>query len=511
MKKKLVVSIFIFLFFVSGFSQEKLEQDPKNSLKSWIFNKNKTLKIDKKTKQLRKKLANFQEKSPFKKNLRLSEEDEAGKGIPPNKYFESEWELTMSPILGRPTPENLEVIRKEITEKRQRILSTGRVSGDAVDNSWVERGPTNVGGRTRAIMFDPNDATRETVFAGGVSGGLWKNTAISNTNSTWTRVNIPENLNVSCITSDPNNTTIFYVGTGESCTGGDAGGDGVWKSSNSGLTWTKILGGITGPTTYQSATNLTINSPTELAGNYQCLPNLSFGPIITSPITSNVVLVADGSTSPTLGCNALTNTAALNGKIALIRRGTCTFATKILNAQNAGAIAVIIMNNVSGPNSAIVGTGTTISIPSVMISQADGNLLEAELISNTVNLTLYPSSPGLLNGNIVPGIQHINKIVIRNNAGVSEVLVAVADSYYKPANATTYMGSDTYGVYKSNNAGATWTQLTFPLTSNQNKYCPNDIEIGADNKIWVSTKKKFWSFRWRWKSFLFNRWRNNIY
>ena len=491
MKNNLLIVIFLLVFIASGFSQEKLEKDSKTISKSDVSKKNKALRIDKKTKELRKKLAYFQEHSPFKKSLLLSKTERKENGIPPNKYFESEWELTMSPTLGKPTPENLAVIRKGIIEERQRILSTGRVPGDAVDNSWVERGPTNVGGRTRAIMFDPNDATRETVFAGGVSGGLWKNTAISNANSTWTRVNIPENLNVSCITSDPNNTSIFYVGTGESYTGGDAGGDGVWKSTNRGLTWTKVFGGITGASSFISATNVTINSPSGLAGNYPCFANLSFGPIITAPITSNIVLVTDGSTAPTFACNGLTNTAAVNGKIALVRRGSCTFAAKVLNAQTAGAIAVIIMNNVPGPPAAIGGTDTTITIPSVMISQADGDILEAGLTSGTVNVTLNASNPGDLTGNIVPGVQHINKIAIRNNAGVSEVLVAVADSYYSPANATTYMGSDVYGVYKSNNGGINWTQLTLPLTSNQNKHCPNDIEIGVDNKIWVSTKNSF--------------------
>ena len=40
--------------------------------------------------------------------------------------------------------------------------------------SWIQRGPINVGGRTKGIMFDPNDPTNETVFAGGVSGGILK-------------------------------------------------------------------------------------------------------------------------------------------------------------------------------------------------------------------------------------------------------------------------------------------------------------------------------------------------
>ena len=485
MKNKLLVSIFSIFFIVTGFSQSV---KPVKELSTKI-EKIKKEKPNKKTVELRKKLAYYQSHSPFLKSKQLG--NDRPNGVPPNKYYENEWELTMNPALGRPTPENLEVIRREILDERQRILASGRVPGDAVDNSWVERGPTNVGGRTRAIMFDPNDPTRETVFAGGVSGGLWKNTAISNSGSVWTRVNITDNLNVSCLAFDPNNTNIFYLGTGESYTAGDVGGNGVWKSINGGASWTRVLGGVTGATTFQSASNVTVNSPSGAAGNYPCFPNLSFGPTITAPMTSNIVLVSDGSATPTIGCVGFTNSAAVNGKIALIRRGSCTFAVKVMNAQTAGAIAVIIMNNVPGPPAAIGGTDTNITIPSVMISQADGDRLEAALASGDVNVTLNPSNAGVITGSLVPGIQHINKIAIRNNAGVSEVYVAAADSYYGSANSTTYMGSDTFGMYKSINGGSTWAQLNMPLTSSQNKYCPNDIEIGADNKLWISTKNSF--------------------
>jgi len=491
MKNKLLISIFSILFIMSGFSQTKTEKVSK--VLSSTIEKNKKAKPSKKTLELRKKLTYYQSKSPFLKTKNIS--DKGGKnGVPPNKYYESEWELTMNPVLGRPTPENIEVIRKNVLEERQRILATGRVPGDAVDNSWVERGPTNVGGRTRAIMFDPNDPTRETVFAGGVTGGLWKNTAISNSGSTWTRVNISDNLNVSCLAYDPNNTNVFYVGTGESWTTGDGGGDGVWKSTNGGATWTKVFGGISGPTVFSTSANLTVNSPTGVAGAYPCIPNTSFGAAITTPITANVVLVNDGVSAPTsLGCGASV-AGSLTGKIALIRRGSCPFSDKIKFAQDAGAIAVIMMNNISGPPISMGGTdanAVATTIPSIMINITDGNLIETALSSGTVNVTLNPSAPGAVNGNIVPGAQHINKIAIRNNAGVSEVFVAVADSYYGDANATTYMGANNYGVYKTNDGGASWNLLNLPLTPAGNKHCPNDIEIGADNKIWVATKLSY--------------------
>lgn len=94
----------------------------------------------------------------------------------------------------------------------------------------------------------------------------------------------------------------------------------------------------------------------------------------------NLVLVTDGSANPNEGCNALTNGAAVSGNIAVAVRGTCEFSVKALNAQNAGATALILINN-QGAAPALLGAGTgsgSVTIPVVMISQAQGaNLLSA--------------------------------------------------------------------------------------------------------------------------------------
>jgi photosystem II stability/assembly factor-like uncharacterized protein len=483
MKTKLLL-ICSFLLFISTYAQNK---STKNLPKKGKTTKFIAQKPDAKTLELRKCHEENLEKSPFKKTLELSKKERRAMGIPPNKYFETEWELTMNPETGKPDTQNLKELRKKLLKDREELA--GRTPGDGVDNNWIERGPTNVGGRTRAVMFDPNDATNETVFAGGVSGGLWKNTNISNPNSVWARVGIPENLAVSCITVDPNNSNFFYVGTGESYVGGDVNGDGVWKSTDGGATWSNIFGGISAPIYFDNASNLTVNSPSTIAGSFIMVESsvaFDSAPAISSPVTGEIILADDGTTFPTEGCSAFVNSGAMAGKIALVRRGTCNFTVKVKNAQLAGANAVIIMNNNTDAPFSMGGTDTTITIPSVMITQVDGNMLQNALLSGTVNVSLNPSN-GNFTGYMLPGVQHVNAIKIRNNAGTSEIYVAAGDSFYSASGSTTYLGGTTYGLYKSLDNGTTWSEVSLPLTSNGKKHCPNDIEFGADNKIWLST------------------------
>ena len=98
-----------------------------------------------------------------------------------------------------------------------------------------------------------------------------------------------------------------------------------------------------------------------------------FGPLAFD-LTAEVVVA-----EPTDGCVALTNSASLSGKIALIDRGTCEFSAKVLNAQQAGAVGVVIVNNVaSAPAAMAAGMfGSSVAIPAIMVAQADRPALTA--------------------------------------------------------------------------------------------------------------------------------------
>jgi len=89
---------------------------------------------------------------------------------------------------------------------------------------------------------------------------------------------------------------------------------------------------------------LRVDAPSNIEGLYEARPGLFGGAVTTTPLTGEVAIANDGTTQPTLGCNDLVNGDEVNGKIALIDRGSCEFGTKALNAQNAGAIAVLVCN-----------------------------------------------------------------------------------------------------------------------------------------------------------------------
>ena len=168
------------------------------------------------------------------------------------------FDRSMDPSLGYPTYGEVAKIQAELAKDNRSKNRFSRTPGD-VDNAWVERGPNNIAGRVRGIMFDPNDPTNRRVFSGGVSGGLWVIDDITNPNASWTLVTgVPENIAVKEIIFDPNNTDVFYIASGESYVQGDVIGNGVYKSTDGGDNWEQIFGGPDGTVT-ESGNVLNIN------------------------------------------------------------------------------------------------------------------------------------------------------------------------------------------------------------------------------------------------------------
>ncbi len=127
------------------------------------------------------------------------------------------------------------------------------------------------------------------------------------------------------------------------------------------------------------ATLVRIDSPAAIAGEKD-FGTADFGaPPSDPPLQAQVVLVNDGVGTTSDACEPIVNGAQLAGKIALIDRGTCTFAAKAAAAQAAGAVGVIIGNNVAGAPPGMTGSDPSITIPVVSITQADATAIKGQL------------------------------------------------------------------------------------------------------------------------------------
>jgi len=134
---------------------------------------------------------------------------------------------------GKIRPDGMMKARAQIAEMNFR----SRFSGES--ELWVERGPDNVPGRTRALVISPAD--RNVMWTGAVGGGIWKTT---DGGANWTNLGDKiENLAICFMAIDPANPNILYAGTGEGYFNGDAiQGSGILKSVDGGTTWNMIPG-----------------------------------------------------------------------------------------------------------------------------------------------------------------------------------------------------------------------------------------------------------------------------
>jgi hypothetical protein len=144
---------------------------------------------------------------------------------------------------------------------------------------------------------------------------------------------------------------------------------------------------------------ITVNSPAAIAGPKVATTNVFEGtdriavPSAPNGITSNLVLYKNNPTPPGYysACQAPTNAAALAGKIALIKRGGCFFNLKVKNAQDAGAIAVIMMDSIANSTTRLSMSSTGIlgiTIPAVFVTKEIGDAFIAEMANGPVNVKL---------------------------------------------------------------------------------------------------------------------------
>lgn len=151
---------------------------------------------------------------------------------------------------------------------------------------------------------------------------------------------------------------------------------------------------------------LTINAPESTAGLQLEARGGDFGaPITSEPFTGQVAIANDASNSPSLSCGAIVSDVA--GKIALIDRGSCEFGRKALNAQNAGAVGVIICNFEEALLTMAAGAvGGQVDIRAVFMKNSDCAYLR-QYIDQGLTVTLQipaTNGPAFLDGDFDNGI-----------------------------------------------------------------------------------------------------------
>jgi hypothetical protein len=212
----------------------------------------------------------------------------------------------------------------------------------------------------------------------------------------------------------------------------------------------------------------TVTKPKSLAGSLT-FSTAAFGPT-TFDLTQPVVLIDDGTAPTSDGCTAAVNGSALAGKIAMIDRGTCAFTVKVKNAQLAGAVGTVIVDNVPGESPITMGgTDGTITIPAMMISKEDGDSLKASTKPVTAHMRRDPSLD--LDGTLDEGViaheyfHHVSNRLVGNASGLSNnqgggmgegwsdfstMMLQVRPSDLKVASNAHWAGAYAVGVYVTN-------------------------------------------------------------
>jgi hypothetical protein len=161
--------------------------------------------------------------------------------VPLEKYLVAQEQMRLLPVfstsLNRYLPEETKAIRAYQPEAPNQPTALG---------GWSFMGPGNIGGRTRALVINPNNP--DIMYAGGVAGGVWKTT---NGGALWVPVSdLIANLAICSLVMDPDNPNILYAGTGEPFTGSGVRGLGIFKTTDGGATWTHLANTANNPNFY---------------------------------------------------------------------------------------------------------------------------------------------------------------------------------------------------------------------------------------------------------------------
>lgn len=227
-----------------------------------------------------------QNKLSLQESFRLDvEENETEAG---DKRWEYEWKMLHDPATGK-IPDGIYEKELELLKSIQ-LKQSSPAFRTTVNNTYIDAGPTQNGGRTRAVAFDRRN--NQILIAAGISGGIFRST---NGGNTWSFVHpVNTNRKVSCLAQDPRPgfQDTWYAGTGE-LFGASAAypnafvpGNGVLKSTDNGQTWTLLASTAGG-------------SATAFDNLFDIVFNIKVAPdgVVYAAILNRILRSADGGTT----------------------------------------------------------------------------------------------------------------------------------------------------------------------------------------------------------------------
>ena len=330
--------------------------------------------------------------------------------------------MSLDPSLGYVPSERL----------HEAFIITRSMQDQGIDRhvTW-QNVPSNMGGRTRTIMFDPNDMTNRKVWAAGVSGGLWYNNNITDEQIQWQSVDdFWDNLSVSKIIYDPENPQIYYVATGEANTAiityreSSSRGIGIWKSVDAGENWQLL----SSTTEFEYVTDIDIR----MGDN---------GSEIYASVVSGTYQGQNHESNPSDGLfRSLDSGVSWQQVLPPINLDGNPYSPSDIEITSSGKIFVGTMKNLSGEGGATILSSTTGDPGSWEIFNEYKNAIEQS------------------NSNNIPG-----RVVLTSCDAAPEVLYGAIGSGF-----INNMGFNlSYGNYliKSINGGETWQEINLPTDS----------------------------------------------
>ena len=397
------------------------------------------------------------------------DEEEKDEYDGPEQAAQLEFEKTKDPALGF-VPYNRLVDAINYTEaSKSNQLSRG--SRLTTTMTWQERGPIfdSVGpsgnnragnsytsGRMAAVLVDTlNDPTGNTVFVGGIAGGVWKCTNFLSTIPNWQLINDWfSNLAVSYICQDPSNPSIMYFSTGEATSNADAVlGAGVWKSTDAGTTWTQL------PSTTNFIRNWKIIC--DASGNVYLASRTTAAPLVN---TSGLLRSTNGGTSwtnitPTLVGTATATATCTDIEISSTGRLFASFGYATGGNTTVRPYVTTSPSTVTQSSGWTLGTGIR--------TAATAGRLELACLADTV-YGLTTNSSAIADScfkSIDGGVTWVrtNSVIIPTGLGNGQSWYDLTLSI-NPSNSHELMAGG-LDAYRSTNDGATWTRTTFWVTT----------------------------------------------